>query len=103
MGCCCKSNIAMNQITKSRIFRIITGAPWCILFDLKFLLVCEVVKTTNQKHHEKLETYPNSIVKSLLETNSRIEMSMDLSGICYCLLEKFFERLGFKIYYSSNL
>lgn len=55
---------------------MITGTPLygtneSIYIDLKFPVICKIIKTTSQGHNEHLENHPKSIVKTLLETNSR--------------------------------
>jgi hypothetical protein len=71
-GCASKSSQAILQKTRSKILRMITNAPWYVPNltlhkDLKIPYVREVIFEKYAKHHRKLETRPNPLLRPLLD------------------------------------
>jgi hypothetical protein len=70
-GCASKSNIAIMQRYQSKLFRIITNAPWYVTnqtfhSDLHIPLVRTVIQDCTHKHRTALVSHPNPLVKPML-------------------------------------
>jgi hypothetical protein len=71
-GCAGKSSQAILQKAQSKILRMVTDAPRYVSNltlheDLKIPYVREVISEKYAKHHRKLETHPNPLLRPLLD------------------------------------
>jgi hypothetical protein len=87
-GCASKSNISMIQRSRSKIVRMIVDAPWYVSnatlhADLGISYVHEVIHHKYNKHHTKLGTHENPLLKTLLvrEENRRFKRNWPIDLI----------------------
>jgi hypothetical protein len=70
-GCASKSSITVVQRSQSKILRMIVDAPWYVTnatlhADLGISYVHEVIHQKCNKHHTRLGTHENQLLKTLL-------------------------------------
>jgi hypothetical protein len=70
-GCASKSNISIIQRSQSKFLRMIVDAPWYVSnatlhVDLGISYVQDVIHQKCNKHHTRLETHENPLLKTLL-------------------------------------
>ena len=71
-GCASKSNTAIMQRAQSKILRTIRNAPWYVTkhtlhTELNIPYVSEVINERINKHLNKLESHPNTLVETLTQ------------------------------------
>ena len=79
-GCSSKSNITIIQRSQSKILRMIADAPWYVSnatlhSDLGISTVQDVIKRKSTRHHTKIETHTNPLIRALRarEDNRRLK------------------------------
>jgi hypothetical protein len=74
-GCASKSSLSIIQRSQSKILRMIVDAPWYVSnatlhadlgISYVLVLVHEVIHQKCNKHHTRLETHENPLLKTLL-------------------------------------
>jgi hypothetical protein len=70
-GCASKSNTSIMQRSQSKILRMIVDAQWYVSnatlhADLGISSVQDVSQQRSNKHHNKIKTHENPILKTLL-------------------------------------
>jgi hypothetical protein len=72
-GCAGKSNISIIQRSQSKILRMIVDAPWYVCnatlhanLGIRVSYVHEVIHQKCNKHHTRLGTHENPLLKTLL-------------------------------------
>jgi hypothetical protein len=87
-GCASKSNISIIQRSQSKILRMILDAPSYVTnatlhTDLGISYVHEVIHQKCNKHHTRLGTYENPLLKTLLlrEENRRLKRNWPIDLI----------------------
>jgi hypothetical protein len=78
--CASKSNTAIIQRSESKILRMIVDASWYVSnatlhADLGISSVQDVIQQRSNKHHNKIKTHENPLLKMLLarDNNRRLE------------------------------
>jgi hypothetical protein len=71
-GCASKTNINIIQRLQSKILRAMANAPWDVSNDslhndLGIPITSAVIKERSNKHHNRLETQTNPLMRPLLE------------------------------------
>jgi hypothetical protein len=87
-GCASKSNISIFQSSHSKILRMIVDAPWYVSnatlhADLGISYVQDVIHQKCNKHHTRLATHENPLLKTLLvrEENRRLKRNWPIDLI----------------------
>jgi hypothetical protein len=87
-GCSSKSSISIIQRSQSKILRMIVDAPWYVSnatlnADLGISNVHEVIHQKSNKHHTRLGTHENPLLKKLLlrEENRRLKRNWPIDLI----------------------
>jgi hypothetical protein len=87
-GCASKSNISIIQGSQSKILRMVVDAPWYVSnatphADLGISYVHEVIHQKCNKHHTRLGTHENLLLKPLLsgEENRRLKRNWPIDLI----------------------
>jgi hypothetical protein len=70
-GCASKSNTSIVQRSQSKILRMIVDEPWYICnatlhADLGLSSIQDVIQQRSSKHHNKIKTHENPLLKMLL-------------------------------------
>jgi hypothetical protein len=70
LGCARKSNTSVIQRSQSKILRMIVDAPWYVsnatlLADLGISPIQDVIQQRSNKHHNKIKTHENPLLKTL--------------------------------------
>jgi hypothetical protein len=87
-GCASKSSISIMQRSQSKILRMIVYAPWYVSnatlhADLGISYVHEVIHQKFNKHHTRLGTHENPLLRTLLlrEENRRLKRNWPIDLI----------------------
>jgi hypothetical protein len=69
-GCASKCNTSIIQRSQSKILRMIVDAPWYVSnatlrADLGISSVQDVIQQRSNKHHNKIKTHENPLLKTL--------------------------------------
>jgi hypothetical protein len=82
-GCASESNVAIIQISQSKILRQIANAPWYVTnntlhTDLQVLTIQESIRKKATAHHHVLVNHPNMLMNQLLEPviNKRLKRKL---------------------------
>jgi hypothetical protein len=87
-GCASKCSISIIQRSQSKILRMIVDAPWYVSnatlhVDLGISYVHEVIHQKCNKHHTRLGTHENPLLKTLMlrEENRRLKRNWPIDLI----------------------
>jgi hypothetical protein len=70
-GCASKSNTSIIQSSQSKFLRMIVEAPWYVYYatlhaDLSLSSVQDAIQQRSNKHHNKIKTQENPLLKTLM-------------------------------------
>jgi hypothetical protein len=87
-GCASKSNTSTIQRSQSKILRMIVDAPWYVSnatlhVDLGISSVQDVIQQKSNKHHNKIKSHENPLLKRLLarDDNRRLKRNWPIDLI----------------------